>query len=308
MSLKGSFILIKRYLPILNFLLAIYLILVFCFSLWTEFAANPSKFFPVIEGWKKSENILVYPPENLFDYINGAADLYLSYDFQKLQVCEYLNDNGASVLIEIYHHKTPMHAFGIYSQERPIEGDYLNIGAQGYYEGTILNFTLGKYYVKMNCYDAGLKTQQFLQIFAKKVEENLEGKATLPKILNIFPNKEKKKNSEKFIAVNFLGYSFLHFAFTADYEHSGEPFKLFIIEGVDSSDCKEMITQYLQKTKSFRKEVKEGQYTISDPYHGKVALFWKGKYIWGALNLSEESSQSGYIALIEKNLRRDGLI
>lgn len=145
-----------------------------------------SELFPDVKGWNKSKDIQIYTPQNLYEYINGAAELYLSYDFQELQVAEYLNRHNATVIAEIYRHKTPVHAFGIYSQERPTEGNILKIGAQGYVEEPILNFVVGNAYVKINSYDVGEETGEVLQIFANKVAANLGGKGSLPKILTCF--------------------------------------------------------------------------------------------------------------------------
>jgi spore maturation protein CgeB len=97
--------------------------------------------------------------------------------------------------------------------------------------------------------------------------------------LSSFPPEGRKNNSEKFISINFLGYAFLHSAFTADYELSGKKFKLFVIEGADQKECKDMIQKYLQQTKSPEKNIAEGLYTISDPYHGEIELHWQGIYL-----------------------------
>ena len=260
--------------------------------------------FPEVPGWKPSGEIQTFQPENLFDYINGAADLYLSYDFQELKVAEYQNEKKASVIIEIYKHKTPTHAFGIYSQERLSNANFLDIGAQGYSEKDILNFVTGSYYVKMNSYKTGPEDQEILLNFAKKVSENLGEKGMLPSILISFPAEGKKKNSEKFIAIKFLGYSFLHSAFTADYELPGTKFKLLVIEGADKDECKDMIRKYVRQTGNPRKNVVEGRYTISDPYHGEIELSWKGKYIGGILNLSDTSLRSKYLKLFEEGLKK----
>src|SRR4030067_1660218 len=97
--------------------------------LWVPGAeANDFK-FPEIAGWKQSGEIQTFTPKTLYEYINGAADLYLAYDFQELKAAEYLNDKKASVTVEIYRHKSPTNAFGIYSQDRLPGGKYLNIGA-----------------------------------------------------------------------------------------------------------------------------------------------------------------------------------
>jgi len=258
--------------------------------------------FPEIKGWKQSAEIQTFIPKNLYEYINGAADLYLMYDFQELKSAEYVNEKKASVIVDVYHHKTPTHAFGIYSQERLSNANFINVGAQGYVEEEILNFIAGPYYVKITGYKIESGAQEVLLSFAKKVLENLGEKGTLPTLLNSFPRDGKVKNSEKFIAKNFLGYSFLHSAFTCDYELSGKKFKLFVIAPADKAECRNIIQKYLEQTGKIEKNVAEGRRLIPDPHHGEIELYWKGKYIWGILNLNEASLRSTYLKLFEKGL------
>lgn len=258
--------------------------------------------FPEITGWKQAGEIQTFLPRNLYDYINGGADLYLKYDFQELMVAEYQGDQKAVVTVEIYRHKTPNHAFGIYSQERLSGANYLNIGTQAYSEKGILNFLKDSYYVKINGLDIGPEEEKVLLTFAKKVEGNLEGRKSLPSILSSFPPEGKKDNSEKFIAQNFLGYSFLHSAFTADYDLSGKKFKLFVIEGAEQKTCRDMLQAYLQRTGNSQIKLAEGRFTLKDSYHGEMDFFWKGKYIWGALNLDDSALRSKYISLFGESL------
>jgi hypothetical protein len=260
--------------------------------------------FPELTGWKQSGDIQTFSPKDLFEYINGAADLYLSYDFQELKVAEYQNEKKASVTVEVYRHKTPIHAFGIYSQERLSNANFLDIGVQGYSETDILNFVSGNYYVKMSSFKTGPEDQEVLPTFAKKVVENLGEKGSLPSILSAFPKEGKRENSEKFVSIKFLGYSFLYSAFTADYDLSGKKFKLFIIEGVDQRECKDMIEKYLQQTGKPEKNIVEGRYTIADPYHGEIDLYWKGKNIGGTLNLNDVSVRSKYLKLLQEGLEK----
>jgi hypothetical protein len=272
--------------------------------LWTPRAGAKDFKFPEVAGWKQSGEVQTFTPKTLFEYINGAADLYIMYDFQELKVAEYRNDKKASVTVEVYRHRTPTHAFGIYSQERLFDAAFLDIGAQAYIEQNILNFLNGPYYVRINSYNTGAEDQEILITFAKKVSENLGEEGELPFILSSFPEEGKKKNSEKFINKNFLGYSFLHSAFTADYELSGKKFKLFVIDGADQKVCREMVQKYLLQTGNTKKNIVEGIYTVSDPYHGEIGFYWKGKLIWGTLNLSDASLRSKYITLFKKGLKK----
>jgi hypothetical protein len=272
--------------------------------LWVSGAEAKDFKFPEIAGWKQSGEIQTFSSKNLFEYINGAADLYLSYDFQELKVAEYRTKKEASVIVEVYRHETPIHAFGIYSQERLSDANFLDIGAQGYSETDILNFVSGNYYVKMSSFKIKPEDQEVLLTFARKMLGNLGEKGSLPSILSAFPKEGKIENSEKFVSIKFLGYSFLYSAFTADYDLSGKKFKLFVIGGVDQKECKDMIEKYLQQTGKPEKNIVEGRYTIADPYHGEIDLYWKGKYIGGILNLNDVPLRSKYLKLLQEGLEK----
>ena len=254
--------------------------------------------FPEMSGWEQPGKPQTYSPETLYECIDGAADLYLSYDFQELRVAEYTNAQKASVTVEIYRHATPTQAFGIYSQERLANAKLLNIGAEGYQEPTVLNFVTGSYYVKISGYETGAEDEKIMLAFGRKMEEILGGKTPLPDILSAFPQEGLKQHSEKFISKNFLGYSFLHSGFTADYELSGKPFKIFAIEGKDQDDCRSMIEKYLRETRT-PGEPAEGLHRLKDRHHGDVDLFWKGRFIWGTLNLDDPNLRSKYLKEVE---------
>ena len=273
-------------------------------SLWASGGEGWTYSFPEMAGWKQAGEIQIYSRANLYDYINGGADLYLKYDFQELKVAEYVNDRKASVTIEVYRHKTPVHAFGIYSQERLSNANYLEVGAQGYSEKGVLNFLVADCYVKMSSVDVGPEDREGLLAFAKKVVENLGGKGSLPSILSSFPREGEKKNSEKFIAREFLGYAFFHSAFTADYELSGKKFKLFLIEGIDQKECRNMVREYLKHTGNLQTKVEEGRFQLKDPYHGGMDFYWKGNYIWGALDLADETLRSKVLKLFAEGLEK----
>ena len=164
---------------------------------WFSGAAAKDIQFPEITGWKQTGEVQTFLPKTLYEYIDGGADLYLTYDFEELKVAEYSNDKKASVTVEVYRQKSPTLAFGVYSQERPSNPSLVSIAAQGYIDENLLNFLSGGYYVKINSYNTGAEDREILRTFAKKVLENLDEKGTLPPILSVFPEEGKNKNSEK---------------------------------------------------------------------------------------------------------------
>jgi len=260
--------------------------------------------FPEIAGWKQSEETQTFTPKTLYEYIDGAADLYLAYEFQELVVAEYVNDKKASVTVEIYRHKSPKDAFGIYGQERSADAEYLSVGVQAYLGQNILNCLSGRCYIKLSCYDTGSEGSEVLQLFAKKVVENLGEEGGLPSILGAFPAEGKVKNSEKFILKNFLGYSFFSSAFTADYDLSAGNFKLFLLECGERDGCRNVVQSYLRQIKAPEQEAAEKRYTLSDPHHGVVDIVWKGDVILGILDAKDGDLRTRYLKLLGERLEK----
>lgn len=288
-----------------RFILSIVFLLILSISIYS--CANDddsSRSFPVVSGWKLLENIKIYPPETLYKYINGAAELYLTFNFKELKVAEYKNEKEASIIIEVYCHNTPYDAFGIYSQERPIEGRFLNIGAQGYIEPPILNFWANNFYFKISGYALDENAGEILTSFAKQLAENFGRNAAMPAILSCFPEQGKIQNSEKFIAKNLLGHDFLYHGFIADYREGANHFQIFIIEGLDSTDCQKMLSQYFQLCQIPPTQLKQGHHIISDPYHGEIAFVWQDKYVWGVKNLNHEILRNDYLQRISSLITR----
>ena len=253
--------------------------------------------FPSMDGWTLAGPPQVFVPDTLYDYINGGSDLYLKYDFEELAVVEYRKD-AMSVSAEVYRHRTPDHAFGIYSQERVPSAEFLPIGAQGYYEKTVCNFIQSGYYVKLSGENTGADDRAVLLSFVRRISETLPGPTALPAALSAFPTEGKKANAEKFIARDFLGYGFLHSGFTADFERSGRRYQLFLIVGNDQADARAMLQQYLRQIKHDASAV-EGPYQVTDPYHGAMALFWKGRHIWGTIGLADADLRATYLKYFE---------
>ena len=265
---------------------------------WPALVTGAQPFaFPAMDGWTLAGQPQVFSPDTLYDYINGGSDLYLKYEFEELTVVEYRRGT-MSVSAEVYRHRTPNHAFGIYSQERVPSAEFLGIGAQGYYENAVCNFIQRGYYVKLSGENTGTDDREILLRFARRISDNLPGPSALPEILSAFPAEGKKANTEKFIARDFLGYGFLHSGFTADFDRSGRKYQLFVIVGSDPDEARAMLQQYVKHIKH-EARVAEGAYQVTDPYHGAMALFWKGRHIWGTIGLSDAELRAAYLKHFE---------
>jgi hypothetical protein len=130
--------------------------------------------FPDIAGFTRSNEVVSYRPDNLFEYINGAAELYLMYDFNGLNLQQYKDKDENTITVEIYDQQTVNNSFGIFSQERPYECEYLDIGTQAAYMEGYLNFYQGRYYVKVAGYNLGAKDRNTSHLQLKRYQGYLK--------------------------------------------------------------------------------------------------------------------------------------
>ena len=230
-------------------------------------------------------------PDNLWDFINGAADTYLSYGFIDLHVAEY--KKGKNVIkVEIYRHTDNITAFGIYSTERSPSFRFLNLGAQGYIADASINFFKGNYYVKIKTFSKNEKTIQTAESFAVRISDMLEGDSKMPSVLSRFPEIGRKINEETFINESVLGHKFLNKAFKATYETGPDIFSVYIIESNAAADAEKQVETYLTAAGIESEESgNSGKYVLKDGYNGNVFLAWKDNMIVIISGLSKDQSE-----------------
>jgi hypothetical protein len=257
--------------------------LAFVLALLLAAAGGPGgKLLPRIDGWKLQAPPTTYTPETLFEYIDGGADAYLSYDFQELVAASYVNAKKVEVTADLYRHRDPARAFGMYSQERRAGSSKMLGKLEGVASPDHLEFVAGDYYVKLALPGGG--DPALLPQFAEKIAAKLPGTRVLPPVLACFPERGKKPRAEKLIARDFLGHAFLHDAAVVPYEIDGARFRLFAVEGKDAADVRAMVAGFRNLAKLAKAEIPaEGNATVKDPLNGQVVLAWKDRWLWGAV-------------------------
>jgi len=267
-----------------KFLIGFFLIVLFGSATAQEFV------LPELEGFKKTTNYPVFGPENLWDFINGAADTYLAYGFVDLHVAEY--KKGKNVIkLEIYRHSDNTMAFGIYSTERSPSFRFMNLGAQGYIADGAINFFKGNYYVKIRTYSKSEKTLQSTESLAIRIANMLEGGSEMPAVLSKFPEIGRKMNEETYINESVLGHKFLNKAYKAIYEIGSDNFSIFIMENSSTEEARKSVEAYLAATGIDAVESGSGKYMLKDGYNGTVFLAWKDNLIVIISGLSKDQTE-----------------
>jgi hypothetical protein len=250
--------------------------------------------FPQVAGWKLAPEETIYNPNNLFDVIDGAADLYLEYDFVDLHIARYTKDEF-EVKAEIYKHKSSADAFGIFSQERFADYHFIDLGLQGYIEKGVVNFLSGIFYVKISTIQEGTSAQQAILLIARAVDKHLKQSKTWPAMLASFPEAKKRTHSEQYIAKNFLGYSTLNRVYVSTYDN-GSSFKAFVARfGTPEEAIKTLdsFVKALPKTALTRES--RGIREIQDPNNGRIEVVLKGDFLFGVVSQEDGKGHDTFL-------------
>lgn len=243
--------------------------------------------FPELKGFKIHTDYPVYVRDNLWDFIDGAADAYLALGFVDLHIAEY--KKGKNVIkVEIYRHSDPIMTFGIYASERSPSFRFMDIGAQGYFTDGAINFFKGDYYVKLRTYSKNGKIIQAEESLADDIANMLEGKSEMPPALSMFPSEGRKINEETFINENVLGHSFLNHAFKAQYGNGSADFSIYIIEKQTPEETREMVEKYLALSGISTADGLKDKYVLKDGFNGTIYLARKGKNVVLIQGLAED--------------------
>jgi len=257
-----------------------------------EDVAEGGEFFPPLEGFRFDREMETYTPDTLFEYINGGADLFLNFEFERLHSRRYKNEKGGEITVDIYIHRDHANGFGIYTQERTEDGNFISAGTEGYYEEGILNFFKGTAYVKMSSFDLGDTEEKIMTDLAAEVAAALPGPEGFPALFNRFPGENNVKGSDKFINLNYLGHSFLNRVYSREYKVGGETYRLFAMEG-KPDELRKTVSAYTAFIQS-RGEAADTAgdiLTFVDPYYkkeGKMNLRVAGGILAGMFSNDRE--------------------
>lgn len=166
-----------------------------------------------VKGWSMNDSFEEYKGEDLFFYINGGAEIYHEYGFERVIVQDYSSTNGKSVSLEIYEMTDPSSAYGMYSFKSTGDGKTLDLGNEGKLQDYYLNFWKDKYIITLTGFDEEEETIKGLQSLANATDIRIKTAAPseMPAIVHMLPKKGLESQDVKYFQGNlglFNSYPF----------------------------------------------------------------------------------------------------
>jgi len=195
-----------------------FLILIAAAALPVSAAATSEVLPPAasVKGWQLREHVRTYAPDDLYEYIDGNADLFRSYGFADLAVGDYAPAEAKGwVSVDVYNMGTPLQAFGIFGAEKPPDVKPAPLGAQGYESNGLIAFWKGAYYVKVSLAEG--EDKQGARRLAQAAAGRIAAEEAMPAELRRLPSEGRIAGSERYVKRGALGQALLINTVSAQY-------------------------------------------------------------------------------------------
>lgn len=262
--------------------------------------------------WRLVGENYSYLPDTLYNYINGAADLFLSYGFVTLAGGEYrhVSDKQGNVTVDIYDMESTLNAFGVFQSKRDPEVRSLTIGAGAFGTEKYVFFYKGRFYVEIQAYVLSSTTSDVVLKIAQHVDRRIGGDSAPPSELRYLPDDSRVVGSEMYITGGILGHGFLDKGLLCEYTVGGETVKAFVAffsSGTLAVKALDHYKSYLEKSGERWQGIDglgENGFAAQEPYHKKILVAQQGAFVAGVADLSQPSKGEELLKRILRTIQK----
>jgi hypothetical protein len=264
------------------------------------------------EGWVMREKAILYGKETLFDRINGEAELYFPYGFERLAFARYQSSRNPDIAVDadVYRMGSLLDAFGIYANYRRKEDAVVDTGAEGAISSSQLFFYQDRFFVRLQATGtASLEPDIFLAC-ARAISRNLPRNAGRPRELEAFTIPGVVPKSERYIAQSLLGYDFFRRGLIADATLDGERMQLFLVPEDSRDAAAQAFDRYLSYLRTSGKDIRvtgvpdRNSLDAVDPLYGNVHVEQEDRFLIGAVRANSASAAKQLVEQLRMHVGR----
>ncbi len=155
-----------------------------------------------IGEWKASEEDAIYDRATLYNYINGGAEVYLSFDYRRVCVRKFIGSGDDEITLEVYDMGSSAEAFGVFSLS--IEDPEVGIGQGSEFGAGLLKFWKDRYFVSIMNLGVDESADQMLLEIGRAVDAAIETTGPLPDLLRLLPKDGLNERHTSFFHSNVI--------------------------------------------------------------------------------------------------------
>jgi hypothetical protein len=234
----------------------------------------PAPACDLVSGWSQAGPARSYLSNNLFEYMDGNAEGYLSYGFLKMEgvTCK---KGDVTFTIDLSDFGDPDSAYGMFSSNVDDRQPTQKIGMNGQIVPRRAFFVKGRYFLEIGANPEGDHTPA-LKEWTAALEKVIPGSTTLPAALAWFPT--ERRQSLRLAPGSVLGLRVLKRGYAAQYDY-GKAFVVLEETPQSAGGVMEQLRKRFGETTPA--SIADEAFQATDRYLGRLCVFRKGRYIAG---------------------------
>lgn len=250
------------------------------------------------DQWHLAEPVKTFTREDLFTHINGEAELYFPYGFDRLASAFYSKKGGdpqSGLTADIFKMGSLLDAFGIYAQYRKPEAEFLKLGGEGFVNPSQLLYYQDRYFIHLSASGTAHLERSVFESLARAISKALPGPGIQPGELNLIQIPALLPRTERYYPESLLGYAFFPPGLIGLASQGGKKFRVFVLRGTPEKPADKIVDQVVRYCKEAGKTPRvttdqNGLLFFSlDPLHKGLLLRTKGNFGIGVVDLEEPS-------------------
>ncbi len=247
------------------------------------------------EGWAIYDQVGHFTADNLYERINGRAELYLAYDVISLTTATFEDktDIGRFVELSVFDMGNPTNAFGIFSVER-FQGDpLLDLGRMSYRSDSNAYIWKGKYYITIVVSDSTEEFEQMSLDLASKVTAALIDSGERIWGLSALPKDHLITDSVQYFKVDAMGLDFMQNTYIAEYLKGETTIKAFFSQQASPDFALDLVEHYIEYCQEYgqgyKRTIKNGaEFVLCDMGGTFDVIFQKGRIVSGVISANHQ--------------------
>jgi len=151
-----------------------------------------------LPGWRKDAKPEIFIKTDLFNHIDGGADLFLEFGFGLVTIQRY-KKGSAELTLEMYEMEGPDSALGVYLMKCGRETPLAGIPARNSSESTQATIIKGRYFVLINNFSGGENLLPTMVALAGAALKNIDDELVSKQLFDLLPQKDRIKGSERLV-------------------------------------------------------------------------------------------------------------
>jgi hypothetical protein len=136
-----------------------------------------------VEEWAPITEAQIFESEELFELINGGAEIYHEFGFRQALAQDFTGPEQRLIALEVFEMNDSAGAYGTYSFKSSGSGRTLEIGDEAMLEDYYLNFRAGPYVVTLTGMSDDEITMQGITRIARATAQNIQIEGEVPAIV-----------------------------------------------------------------------------------------------------------------------------